>query len=326
MHKIFVTRAITQQAEELLSQFCEVETWPLLTPPPKGEILRRMGAIDGLLTMLTDPIDAEVLAAAGQNFKAISQLAVGYDNIDIAEATRRKIPVGHTPGVLTETTADMAWALLMAVARRVVEAHNEVRQGVWRAWGPFVLCGQQVHGATLGIIGFGRIGQAMARRAAGFDMRVLYHDPKRHPELEEKWGVCYASLDELLAQSDFVSLHPYLSDATRNLINAETLGKMKPSAFLINTARGAMVDQDALYSALKEGRLAGAGLDVTTPEPIAADSPLLGLPNVVITPHIASAATQTRQEMALIAAHNLLSALKGERMRYCVNPEAEAAR
>ncbi len=322
MTKVWITRALPPEALDALKPYCEVEVWPLETPPPKSEILRRIGDLDAMLTMLTDPIDAEVIAAAGPRFRAISQMAVGYDNIHIPAATQRGIAVGHTPGVLTETTADMAWALLMAVARRVVEAHQEVQKGIWRPWGPFVLCGQEVYGATLGIIGFGRIGQAVARRAAGFSMRILYHDPDRHPELEAQLGVQYASLDDLLSSADFISLHAYLSESTRRMINSETLGKVKPGAILINTARGGMVDQEALYHSLKEGRLAGAGLDVTDPEPIDPSSPLLNLPNVIITPHIASASTVTRQKMALLAVQNLIAGLKGEPMPHCVNPEA----
>ncbi len=318
---IFVTRKIGSVALERLSSHASVDIWSEEAPPPHQILCQKAAIVDGMITLLTDPMDAQVFQAAGPKFKVISQMAVGYDNIDISEATRRKIPVGHTPGVLTETCADFTWSLMMSAARRIVESDREVHQGIWRLWGPDVLCGYDLFGATLGIIGFGRIGQAVARRAVGFNMRILYHDPKRHPELEAGLGVQYASLEELLIQSDFITLHPYLSTSTRGLIGAPQLSLMKPSAILINTSRGAVIDSPALVSALQHGQIAGAALDVFEPEPIPSDHPILGMPNVVITPHIASAGYQTRLRMAEIAVDNLLSGLRGERLPFCANPQ-----
>jgi len=284
-------------------------------------LLEKMSSIDGLLTMLTDPIDAEVIAAGGPNFKVISQLAVGYDNIDLAAATQRGIPVGHTPGVLTETTADFTWALLMAAARRVVEADSEVRSGLWQPWGPDVLTGMDIYGATIGIIGLGRIGKAVARRAAGFSMHILYFDSSRDPEVEKNLGIKYAPLDDLLRRSDFVTLHVYYSAETHHLIDRKRLEQMKPSAVLVNTSRGAVVDPDALTWALQTGQIAAAGIDVFEPEPIPSGHPILQLKNLVITPHIASASKETRKRMALIAVDNLIAGFEGTRLPHCANPQ-----
>ncbi len=234
--------------------------------------------------------------------------------------------MGNTPDVLTEASADLAFALLMAVARRLVEGVDQVRQGLWRTWGPEILLGQDVWGATLGIIGLGRIGQAMARRGRGFAMRVLYADPRRKPEVEAALGVTHCPLDEMLAQVDYLSLHCPLTPETRGLIGEAELRRMKPTAILINTARGAVVQQEALLRALQEGWIAGAGLDVTDPEPLPADHPLVALPNCIITPHIASASVRARTDMALIAARNLLAGLRGERLPHVVNPEVYATR
>jgi len=265
-------------------------------------------------------MDAEVIAAAGKKLKVISQMAVGFDNIDIRSATAHRIPVGNTPGVLTETTADMAWALIMAAARRVAEADRQVRQGVWHPWGPQVLTGLDVFGATLGIIGMGRIGQAVARRSKGFEMTVLYTDIQRRPDLEAELGIRFVELDELLRTADFISLHSFLSADNYHMIGAPEFDKMKPTAILINTARGGLVDPAALTEALQQGRIAAAGLDVFEPEPIPANHPLLSLDNVVIAPHIASASKQTRLRMAMMAAENLIAGLSGERLPDCANP------
>jgi glyoxylate reductase len=244
------------------------------------------------------------------------------DNIDLVEATRRGIPVGHTPDVLTDATADFAFALLMAAARRVVEADRYVRAGHWKTWGPSTLLGAEVHGATLGIIGFGRIGQAVARRASGFGMRVLYFDHQADPgTIPEGLHAQSVDLDTLLRESDFVSLHVPLTDQTRKMFNAQLFAKMKPSAILINTARGPIVDQSALYDALSSGRLAAAGIDVCDPEPLPMDSPLMKLENLVIAPHIASAGKKTRERMAVMAAENLLAGLRGEKLPHCANPQ-----
>ncbi len=319
--RVFVTRMIDPAALSRLKQTVDIDLWTPETPPSKQEILSRMPGLDGLITLLTDPIDEEVIRAAGADFRVISQMAVGYDNIHIPTAVERKIPVGHTPGVLTEACADFTFALLLGAARRIAESDREVRQGIWRPWGPAVLTGFELNGATLGIIGLGRIGQAVAQRARGFGMRILYHNPTPNPELEQALGIKYASLDQLLAESDFISLHTYLSPATRKMIDQQAFSKMKSSAILINTARGAIIDSDALIWALEEKKIAGAALDVFDPEPVPLDHPILKFNNVVITPHIASAGIKTRQQMAEITVDNLLAGLEGKKLPFCANPQ-----
>ncbi|MEA5078341.1 MAG: D-glycerate dehydrogenase [Anaerolineaceae bacterium] len=322
MNKVFVSRKIQQPALALLEKEAQVDVWPLETPPSEQTFIEKASQVDALFTLLSDPISDAVIQAGKQaHLKVISQMAVGFDNIAVRAATAAGIPVGHTPGVLTETTADFAWALLMAAARRVVESHNEVQQGIWRAWGPEVLCGADVFGATLGLIGFGRIGQAMARRASGFNMKVLYTQRHRDLEAEQRLNAQFVPLEELLQRADFVSLHAYLSPETKGLMGAAQFAQMKPGAIFVNTARGAMVDAQALYNALVSGHLAAAALDVFDPEPIPAGHPLLRLPNVVITPHIGSASTQTRARMAIMTAENILAGLSGKRLPYCANPE-----
>lgn len=319
--RVFVTRKIHPEAVARLAETAEVEVWPDAEPPSKQVLLEKLPAVDGLLTMLTDPIDAEVIAAGGSKLKVISQLAVGYDNIDLAAATERGIPVGHTPGVLTETTADFTWALLMAAARRVVEADAEVRSGLWQPWGPDVLTGMDVYGATIGIIGLGRIGKAVAKRAVGFSMRVLYYDNSRDLEAEKTLGIEYASLDDLLHSSDFITMHVYYSAESHHLIDRERLQQMKPTAVLVNTSRGAVVDPEALTWALQTGQIAAAGIDVFDPEPIPSGHPILQSKNLVITPHIASASKETRRRMALIAVGNVIAGLQGARLPHCANPQ-----
>ncbi len=319
--QVFITRAIHPEALEKLAAETEVEVWPEAYPPSKDVLLQKIGSVNGLLTMLTDPIDEEVIARGTPALKVIAQLAVGYDNIDVAAATRRGIPVGHTPGVLTETTADFAWALMMAAARRVGEAEREVRSGLWQPWGPDVLTGLDVYGKTLGIIGLGRIGKAVARRARGFSMRILYNNATRDLEAEEELGVEFVTFDRLLAQSDFISLHLYYSPEARHLINRSAFEQMKPNAVLVNTARGAVVDPEALTWALQTRRIAAAGIDVFDPEPIPPNHPLLELENVVIAPHIASAGIETRQKMAMMSVENILAGLKGAPIPYCANPQ-----
>jgi lactate dehydrogenase-like 2-hydroxyacid dehydrogenase len=320
--RVFVTRAIPEEGLNLLRETCQVDVWPGELPPERDAMLQRVRGVDGLLCLLTDRVDAEVIAAAGDSLKVISTYAVGYDNIDVAEATRRGIPVGNTPGVLTDATADLAFALLLAAARRIVEADAYVRAGNWRTWGPKLLLGGDLNGATLGIVGFGRIGQAVARRAAGFGMRILYYHPEaKEYEIAKEIGAQYADLPNLLRESDYVSLHAPLTEATRGLIDAESLRRMKPTAVLVNTARGPMVDTMALYQALKDGLIAYAALDVTDPEPLPADHPLLTLENVIVAPHIGSAGVQTRTLMATMAAENLLAGLRNERLPNCVNPQ-----
>jgi len=318
---VFITRKIPSVALQKIMPFADVEVWQDENPPSLETLLQKAPEIEGIFTLLTDPINSKVIDRFRSSFKVISQMAVGFDNIDIGAANRRRIPVGHTPGVLTETTADFTWALLMAAARRIIEGDNEVHKGIWRPWGPEVLLGVDLYGATLGIIGLGRIGQAVARRARGFNMKVLYHDPNRNFELEQSLELIYTSLDELIAESDFVTVHTFLSKETHHLINRPILAKMKTTAILVNTSRGPIVSPDDLAWALQEGRIAGAALDVFEPEPIPEGHPLLKMKNVIITPHIASASVQTRTRMALMAADNLVAALTGKQLPYCANPQ-----
>jgi glyoxylate reductase len=280
----------------------------------------RAGSYNALYCLLTNPIDAEVMDAA-PGLKIIANMAVGYNNIDVAEATRRGIPVSNTPGVLTDTTADFAWALLMSAARRVAEGDRFTREGSFHGWGPLMLVGQDVHSKTLGIIGFGRIGRALAKRASGFDMQVLYHDRyPADPDTERSLRASSVDMDDLLSRSDYVSIHTDYNPETHHLISAPELARMKPTAYLINTSRGACVDEAALVDALKSGRIAGAALDVYEREPQIHPG-LLELQNVVLAPHIASASLDTRTAMALTAADNVIAALRGERPPTIVNPE-----
>ncbi len=319
---VFVTRLIPEKGLDRVREQCAVTVWEDELPPPRDVLLREIAGADGLLCLLTDPVDADVIDAAPK-LRVISQMAVGFDNIDIPAATGRGIPVGHTPGVLTGTTADFAFALLMAAARRISEAERFARAGRWKTWGPTLFMGQDVHGATLGIVGMGRIGQAMARRARGFDMRILYTDPSE-PDAARNMGAVRVALDDLLAESDFVSLHVPLTADTERLIDRRALARMKPTAILINTARGPVVDQAALYDALASGQIAYAALDVTDPEPIAPDDPLLSLDNCLVVPHIASSSVATRTRMAVMAAENLIAGLNGDRLPHCANPQVYA--
>ena len=285
--------------------------WEGDLPPPRAILLEKVRGVDGLLCLLTDQIDGELMDAAGPQLKVISQIAVGYENIDVEEATKRKIPVGYTPGVLTEATADLTFALLMAVARRVVDGAQAVRDGKWKTWHPLHFLGPDVHGSTLGVIGLGRIGFEVAKRARGFNMKVLYSDVVRREDLEAEHGLTFVDMDTLLSGSDYVTLHVNLTLETRHLINEESLRKMKSSAILINAARGPIVDPKALYKALRDGVIAAAALDVTEPEPIPVDDLLLTLDNCLIVPHIASASFPARREMSRIAAQNLINGLTG---------------
>lgn len=317
-----MARRIPEAGLALLGEAAEVEVWGDPLPPPRETLLASVAGCAGILTLLTDRVDAELLDAAGPNLRVVSNYAVGVDNIDLAECTRRGIPVGHTPGVLTETTADLAFALLMAAARRIVEAADFVRAGRWQTWDPMLLLGSDIHGATLGLVGFGRIGQAVARRAVGFEMRVLYHGRQRvDPAIEAALRAEWTPLDELFERSDFVSLHVPLTSETYRLVDAARLRRMRPTAILVNTARGPIVDTDALVAALEGGWIGGAALDVTDPEPLPADHPLLRLPNALVVPHIGSASRATRTRMAEMAAANLLAGLRGEPLPHCANPE-----
>jgi len=311
--RVFVSRRIPDEGLDPVLAACDADVWDGELPPPRDELLRRIAGCDGVLALLTDRVDDEFLDAAGPQLKVVANFAVGFDNIDVAACARRGVAVGNTPGVLTETTADLAFALLMAAARRVAEGSRYVRDGKWKTWGPLLLLGPDVHGSTLGIVGFGRIGQAMAKRAQGFGMRILYHDVQEVPEdVAASLGATYLPLEKLLADSDFVSLHVNLSPVTRHLINAESLAWMKPTAVLINTSRGPVVDQAALAAALTDGTIWAAALDVTDPEPIPMDDPLVGLDNCLIVPHIASASRATRGKMAAMAAANLLAGVRDE--------------
>lgn len=316
--KVFVTRVIRDMGLDLVKEFCEAEIWPGELPPKRETLLEKVRGVEGILCLLTERIDGEVLDAAGPGLKVVSNHAVGFDNIVVPDATARGIPVGNTPGILTDATADFAFALLLAAARRVTEAERYLRAGKWLTWGPSTLLGVDLVGKTLGLVGFGRIGQAVARRASGFDMRVIYYDPSAAPA----WNASPVSaLDDLLRESDFISIHTPLTEQTRRMVNADFLSKMKSNAVLVNTARGGVLDQDALYDALKNKRIFAAALDVTDPEPLPLDCPLLTLENCLITPHIASASTDSRNRMAYLAAQNLIAGLKGERLPHCVNPE-----
>jgi glyoxylate reductase len=319
---IFITREIPQAGLQIINRHFKVEMWPEYAPPPKNILLERLAGVEAMVTLLSDKIDAEVMQAAPR-LKIIAQLAVGYDNIDIKEATRRGICVTNTPDVLTDASADFAFALLMAVARRVVEADRYVREGSWQvAWHPSMLPGRDISGATLGIIGAGRIGQAVAMRGRGFNMPILYCSGSPKPEFEKKCGAEYTDLETLLRKSDFVSLHVPLTDKTRQLLNTERLALMKPTAYLINNSRGPVVDENALYEALKTGRLAGAALDVFAVEPTPATNPLLELNNVVVAPHISSASLATREKMAEMVAENLKAFFAGQKPPHLLNPEA----
>jgi len=319
--KVYITRRIPEPGIEMIRKEHEVEINPYDRVLTREELLQAVKGKDGILCLLTDKIDAEVFDAAGPQLKVVSNYAVGYDNIDVKEATKRGIVVTNTPGVLTETTADLACALILATARRIVEADKFTRAGKYEGWAPMLFLGQDVYGKTLGIIGMGRIGQAVARRAKGFNMKVLYNDIRRIPEeIEKELNATFVSLDELLEQSDFVSLHTYLSPETYHLINEERLRKMKKTAYLINTSRGPVVDESALVRALKEGWIAGAGLDVYEFEPKLVPG-LAECENAVLLPHIASASVETRTKMATMAAENLLAVLAGKMPPNPVNPE-----
>jgi glyoxylate reductase len=309
MARCFVTRRLPGDALGRLAAEHEVEVWEQELPPPADELRFRTSGVEGLLSLLADPVDATLLESA-PTLRAISNYAVGVDNVDLEAATTRGIPVGHTPDVLTETTADLAVALMLAVSRRIVEGDALVRRGEWRTWGPELFLGHDLHASTVGIVGYGRIGKAVARRVEAFGARVL--------QSSRSGGT---PLGELLSESDFVTVHVPLTPDTRGLIDENALERMKDTAILVNTARGPIVDTDALARALRSGAIAGAALDVTDPEPLPPDHPLLDAPNLVVVPHIGSATHATREAMADMAVDNLLAGLAGERMPHCANPE-----
>lgn len=308
MARCFVTRRLPGGALERLGEVHELEVWTETEPPSRATLVERAGAADALLSQLTERVDAELLDACPR-LVAVANYAVGFDNVDVPAATERGVPVGNTPGVLTEATADLAWALMLAAARRLPEADRAIREGGW-SWEPDFLLGEELSGAVLGIVGLGRIGAAVARRAEGFGMELIHHS--------RGGGV---PLAELLERADFVSLHAPLGPDTRGMIGEAELRRMKRSAILINTARGPLVDTDALIRALNGRWIAGAALDVTDPEPVPVGHPLLSCPGLVIAPHIGSATHRAREAMADLAVDNLLAALRGERMPHCVNPE-----
>lgn len=318
--KIFLTRPIPPASMELLKQEAELTYNPDDRVLSREELIAGMAGQDALLCTLMDGIDGELLDT-NPNLKIVANYAVGYNNIDVAAASARNIPVTNTPGVLTDSTADMAWALMFTIGRRVLEGDQLVRSRKWQGWGPMQLLGQDITGATLGLIGFGRIGKAMVQRAKGFDMKVVYWNRTRLSEAEEtEMGISYASREEVLAQADFVSLHVALTPDTTHLIGAAEFAAMKSTAYLINTARGPVVDEKALVAALKSGSIGGAGLDVFEKEPIL-EPELYDLANVVIPPHLGSATIGTRTKMGNMAAENCFAACRGDRPPNLVNPE-----
>ena len=318
--KIFSTHPLFEPPRMLLAQHFDVDYWNEAERPPRAEVLRRVAGKDALICLLTEKIDEELLDAAPK-LRIVANVAVGFDNVDVAACTRRKVVVSNTPGVLDETTADFTWTLLMAIARRLPEGCALTSSGTWRGWNLDQLCGADVWGKTLGILGFGRIGRAVARRSMGFKMRVIYNDAVRAPaEAEKELNAQFLGSDQVLAESDFVSVHVPLMPETRHLISAPQFARMKPSAFLINTSRGPVVDEAALVAALEKRQIAGAALDVHEHEPKLNPS-LVGRPNVILTPHIASASTETRTRMATIAAENVIAVFTGRRPPTAINPE-----
>ena len=321
--KVFITRRIPAAGLDRIRQNCDAEVWPEQMPPPYNLIRQRIADCDGLVSLLTDRIDAALMDAAPR-LKVVSNYAVGFNNINVAAATERGIAVGNTPGVLTDATADMAFCLLIAAARRLVDSVHYAQAGQWKTWEPLGHLGQDLAERTLGVVGMGRIGYALARRCRfGWAMQVLYHDMHRFAKAEAELDARSVDLDTLLRQSDFVSVHTDLNETTRGMFNAESFRKMKPTAVFVNTARGPIVVEKDLIAALKAGVIFAAGLDVTDPEPPEPSSELLNLPNLIVAPHIASATVGTRNAMAEICANNLLAGLRGEPLPAWVNPEVK---
>jgi glyoxylate reductase len=318
--RVYVTRGLVGDGVERLAREADVEQWHGADPPPRDDLLTGVARSQGLLSNIADRIDAEVMDSAPE-LRVIANLAVGYDNVDVAAATARRILVTNTPGVLTETVADLTFALILAFARRLPEGDRAVRQGSWGIWSPSFLLGRDVHGTTIGIVGLGAIGMAVARRAQGFGMKVLYSNRTRKLAAEAELGAEYVSLPELLRRSDWVSVSVALAADTRNLIGAAELALMKPDGVIVNTARGGVIDQPALVEALRQRRIGGAALDVFAVEPLATDDPLLTLDNVVVTPHLGSASVQTRARMTDLCVDNLLAVFRGGPPLTPVNPE-----
>jgi glyoxylate reductase len=324
--KVFVTRRIPEIGLERIRDVCDAEVWPEQLPPPYEVIKRKAADCDGLVSLLTDRIDGELLDA-GHRLRVVSNFAVGFNNIDVPAATARGICVGNTPGALTDATADCAFMLLIAAARRLGEGLLDVREGRWKTWEPVGYLGQDLAGKTLGVIGMGRIGSALAKRCrAGWGMTILYHDVAPNPQAEKGLDARQVGLEDLLRQSDFVSVHAALTPGNHHLIGPAQFKLMKPTAVFVNTARGPLVDQKALYEALKSGTIFAAGLDVTDPEPPEVADPLFRLPNLIVMPHIASATFSTRDSMAEICADNLIAGVTGQPLRAWVNPEVAERR
>ncbi len=318
--RVAVTRRIPESGLELLRSFGEVDVWPDQLPPERDQLLEFARGADGLLSLLTEPIDGELLDNL-PTVKVVSNFAVGFDNIDVPACTQRRVAVCTTPDVLTDTTADFAFALLVAAARQVVASAESVKRGEWRTWEPLGYLGKDLVGARLGLIGMGRIGAAVAKRSTGFDMRVIYTDTDDRHDVEREFGARRVELDELLKTSDFISIHVPLTPETNGMISTPQLAAMKRSAVLVNTSRGPVIDNDALADALESGEIWAAALDVTDPEPLPADHPLVHLPNCIVTPHVASATEVTRSKMSELAARNLIAVLSGEEPPRCLNSE-----
>jgi glyoxylate reductase len=318
--RIFVTRGLVGNGLERLARSAEVTVWPDLDPPPPDALREHAARSDGLLTTIADRIDAAFLDAA-PSVRVVSQLAVGYDNIDVAAATERGVLVCNTPGVLTDATADLAFALMLAHARRLFAGDRALRNGEWGEWSPVFMLSHDLHGKTLGIVGLGAIGRAVAERAKGFKMPLLYWSRSRKPDTEAELGAQWRELDDLLREADYISINLALSEESRGLIGEREIGLMKPDAVLVNTARGPIVDQDALYRALVAKRIGGAALDVFAQEPLPVDHPLLALENVVVSPHVGSATYETRARMTDLAVDNLLAFFAGQRPPAPVNPD-----
>ena len=318
--RVYVTRRVDQEALDLLASEADIEVWEEDTAPPREVMLEKAAQVDGIFATGEDSIDETLLSKGRGRLKVVANMAVGYDNFDVPAATRLGVALANTPGVLTKTTAELGFALILAVARQVVLGDRETRQGKWKYWHPSLYMGQDLADSTLCVIGMGKIGLEVAKRALAFEMRVVYHNRIRRTDVGDELGYC-ADLESALGEADFVCISTPLTTETHHLIGWDELCMMKRNAILVNIARGPVVDNEALYRAVRDGVIAGAGLDVTEPEPIPSDHPLLTLPNVVITPHIGSATVRTRRGMAVLAARNIVARLRGEAMPSCVNPE-----
>ena len=321
--KVFVTRNIVPTAILKLREHFDVEVWDDSNPPSKEMLIQKLQNIDGVMTEVSDVIDDEVLASC-ESLKIVANRAIGFDNIDLDSASKNGIFVSNTPGILQESCADFTMALMLSLARQVTRSNRKVLAGEWKFFDQIPYLGTDVFGKTLGLLGMGEIAAAVVKRAVGFDMEILYYSRSRKPKLEQAYNIHWASFDELLSKSDYISVHVPLTSDTKNLIGKKELKQMKKDAFLINTSRGGTVDHEALRKALVEGNIAGAALDVTTPEPITPDDPLVSMENVIITPHIASASAATIQRMGILAADNIIAGLRGKKMPSCLNPEIKS--